>query len=686
MFVVRDVRGVAFSSVWLILFLLAVTLSFASDSWPVKSLIRIQNPTSEMLIQIHQKGLIPASEAEIRKWIDVWADQEQIYWLQQTGWQTELIPLPQGIATAFPALDPEFHDYNKMVAVLDSLVIDHPGLCKKESLGVSTQLGRIMWGFKISDNADTDEDEPVVLYDGTHHACEVMGLELNMRLIKELLDEYGINPQVTNWVNSTEIWFVPLVNVDGHDAVVNDISLFWRKNARDLDLDGNLYEYLCNDWWTCSTEGIDLNRNYDWYWNQGGSPDPWNYYYRGVTPFSEGETRANRDLALKVRPSLYITFHSYGEVVIYPWYGAVAPDQPLLNQVAYQISSRILTPTSPFGYSYYTDYYTQGESYLWMYGALGTLGFLIETLPYPSFIPPGTALDSIYSEIKPGMTYLLERVQGPGVTGIVTDSITGQPLVGQVEILNFDLSAVLPRTSDSTFGRYRWLLQPGSYSLKVTHPLYYPKTVQFSVSGTNYTQVNVALKPRPSEPSLVTEPGSVSDTLFADTSATYYLNIINEGLDTLTFNVAYSPVNWLNLPVTNGAVLSVDTFPVPVQVNTDSMSPGNYFDTLLITSNDPSNPSRSIPVQLEVVCLLKPMDANSSGNLTLADVIHLVNYIFNKPGFSVTYICQGDLDSPALPANSKINLSDVIGLVNWYLKGNASFTPRPNHACCQVVN
>src|SRR5574341_1110223 len=397
MFAGKDLRGATFLAGLFLIFSLTLSLSFASDSWTGKSLIRIQDPTPEMLKQIQAKGLIPASEAEIRKWIDVWADQEQIYWLQQTGWQTQLVSLPEGTVTIVPALDPEFHDYNKMVAVLDSLVIDHPGLCRKESLGVSTQLGRIMWGFKISDNADADEDEPVVLYDGTHHACEVMGLELNMRLIRELLDEYGINPQVTNWVNNTEIWFVPLINVDGHDAVVNDISLFWRKNARDLDSDGNLYEFLCNDWWTCSTEGIDLNRNYDWYWNQGGSPVPWNYYYRGATPFSEGETQANRNLALKVRPSLYITFHSYGEVVIYPWYGAVAPDQPLLDQIAYQISSRILTPTSPFGYSYYTDYYTQGESYLWMYGTLGSLGFLIETLPYPSFIPPGTALDSIYS-------------------------------------------------------------------------------------------------------------------------------------------------------------------------------------------------------------------------------------------------------------------------------------------------
>lgn len=321
-----------------------------------------------------------------------------------------------------------------------------------------------------------------------------------------------------------------------------------------------------------------------------------------------------------------------------------------------------------------------------MYGTLGTFGFLIETLPYPTFIPPGWALDSLYLQIKPGMTYLLDRAQGPGVTGIVRDSITNLPLQATVEILGFDLSLVVPRTSDSGYGRYRWLLQPGSYSLRVSHPLYYPKTVSFSVSGTGYTQVNVALVSRPSEPTIATTPESISDSLISDTLVSYSFKIANEGLDTLTFDITHNPNGWLNLSLDSGSVLPVDTSSIAVQVITDLLPAGTYVDTLVVSSNDPANPSKNVPVQITVFCLSKPMDANSSNDLTLADVIYIVNYIFKKPGFNLAYVCQGDLDSDQLHRNGKVDLADVIGLVNWILKSNPNFRPKPNRACCAFLS
>ncbi len=666
----------------LVFFIALISSVSAKTPWADKSLIRLKNPTPGLIQVIQHKNLVIANEAEIKDWIDVWVDQEERQWLASLGWEGKKIIDAEQLMAFSPALSAEFHDYNEMVQVLDSLETVYPGLCHKESLGVSTQLQRIMWGFKISDNADTDEDEPVVLYDGAHHACEVMGFEINMRLIYELLAGYGVNPQVTNWVNNTEIWFVPLVNVDGHEAIVNDISYFWRKNARDLDGDGILYEYLCNDWWTCSTEGIDLNRNYDWYWSNSGSPDPWNYYYRGTSGFSEGETQAVRDLAREIRPNLYITYHSYGEVIYYPWYGAPNPDQTVLDEIAYQIASNIITPTSPYGYGYGVNYYNQGMSFLWMYGTLGTLGFLIETLPYPYFIPPGLALDSVYSELRPGITYILDRAQGPGARIGVTDSTTGLPLSAKVELVGQDYSAVMPRYTDSTFGCQRLLLQPGYHTVRVSHSLYFSRTLEFYVSGSDYTQVNLTLQPRPSGPAIVTMPDSVSLSLFADTLVNSPLSIINEGLDTLDFQITTIGASWLSLTGVSGNVLPVDTQVIQLQINTSDLSGGVYYETLTVASNDPNHPSEIIPVQLTVNCLLKPMDINFDGQLTLADVIYLVNYVFNRPGFTVTYLCQGDLDAPGLPANSSITLADVIGLVNWVLKGNPVFQPWPNRACC----
>jgi hypothetical protein len=74
---------------------------------------------------------------------------------------------------------------------------------------------------------------------------------------------------------------------------------------------------------------------------------------------------------------------------------------------------------------------------------------------------------------------------------------------------------------------------------------------------------------------------------------------------------------------------------------------------------------------LPVFCLAIPGDANASSDITLGDVIHLVNHIFDKdnppcigidPGNCWTFepICRGDVNS-----TESITLGDVIHLVNY---------------------
>ena len=52
-------------------------------------------------------------------------------------------------------------------AILDSFASKHPSICtKKLSLGKSIE-NRDIWMVKISDNVQTDENEPEVLFDST---------------------------------------------------------------------------------------------------------------------------------------------------------------------------------------------------------------------------------------------------------------------------------------------------------------------------------------------------------------------------------------------------------------------------------------------------------------------------------------------------------------------------------------
>lgn len=68
--------------------------------------------------------------------------------------------------------------------------------------------------------------------------------------------------------------------------------------------------------------GTDLNRNFEYMWMYAGaSNNSCTEIYAGPEPFSEPETRALRDwiLANNEHAKLYLAFHSYGEMMLFPW-------------------------------------------------------------------------------------------------------------------------------------------------------------------------------------------------------------------------------------------------------------------------------------------------------------------------------------------------------------------------------
>lgn len=89
---------------------------------------------------------------------------------------------------------------------------------------------------------------------------------------------------------------------------------------------------------------------------------------------------------------------------------------------------------------------------------------------------------------------------------------------------------------------------------------------------------------------------------------------------------------------------------------------------------------------------IKPGDANASGTHSLSDIIALVNYIFNKPGFPACasnaticwlsdLLCRGDWDG-----SGTATLSDVIRGVNYIFgKPGGPWNPLPSGICCVPV-
>ncbi len=201
-----------------------------------------------------------------------------------------------------------YHTVAETVAELESLHAAHPDLTALEVLGHSLE-GRPIHALKISDDAAReDAEEPDVLFVGNHHARELMSVEVPLGLARTLLQRYSRDARVRQLVNEREVWIVPLLNPDGH-VHQEDTQLRpgWRKNRR---LEAG------------EVVGVDLNRNYSHQWghdDEGSSFEPLSETYRGTHAFSEPESDALRHLVERQRFTIAISYHSFGQLVLYPW-------------------------------------------------------------------------------------------------------------------------------------------------------------------------------------------------------------------------------------------------------------------------------------------------------------------------------------------------------------------------------
>jgi hypothetical protein len=419
---------------------------------------------------------------KIEKYTQVVVTQSELTEINRRGFVTEII----GYSNRSNLVDPEYHTYEQMLALMDSLANAYPNITHLDTIGESQEFGYLIQAIKISDNPDMEEDEPAILFDGLHHAREPVGMESCLAIMDHLLSNYGEDTQVTNWVDSSEIWIIPMLNPEGWKYIVDDSlsSPWWRKNQRD----NNENEVFDPDF-----DGVDINRNYDYNWIIGGSGDPGSWLYRGPAPFSEKEAQTKRDLALEQKFVASISYHSYGEVVLYSWSGnPPAPNQQLISEIADSIAFRIPKFFGGGHYDSSPSNCVNGFSRCWMYVVAGTFEFTLETAY--EFIPPGQDGVQIAHDNLAGALYLLDRISGPGLTGHITDAATGDPLSATVKILEIYDPILTPRTSDELYGRYFRLLLPGVYTIEISKEEYETVTINnFQVNSGNFTELNIQL-------------------------------------------------------------------------------------------------------------------------------------------------------------------------------------------------
>lgn len=322
-----------------------------------------------------------------------------------------------------------FHTWAECEAHIDSIHALYPNITTAPwSIG-NTIEGRPMRVIKVSDNPEVDEDEPEIFFNGLVHAREPITMEICLALLDLLTSHYGIDPQITNLVNSREIFIMPVFNVDGY--VYNQQTNpsgggMWRKNRR-LNSGGSY--------------GIDLNRNFGFNWgynNIGSSPTQSSETYRGTGPFSEPETENVRQFCNSRYFGIAQNFHSYADLMLYSW--SIPP--PIWG---YTPDNATFVAMSQYmqqwtGYEYGPPweilYEVNGDANDWMYGEQNEkpkiMAWVFE-VGSTGFWPPPSQIPGLIAENIPPALYMIDQaanfvplpVNLSYLGGVINDSIGG---------------------------------------------------------------------------------------------------------------------------------------------------------------------------------------------------------------------------------------------------------------------
>ena len=385
--------------------------------------------------------------------LEVITTQSGLSLLQKLGLQKTQLSL-------LAAPDARYLTPEKVEFALTNLNQLHPQFTHLEQIGTSLQ-GRAIWGLLVSSQPQDpwSQQRPTLLIDGLHHAREIMTSEVVLDVAETLLDGlYRKDPQVTQLLQTWNVWVVPMLNVDGADIVFHKDNM-WRKNAR---ANGR------------KAHGVDINRNYDFQWNscKGSSGVEMAQDFHGTNPASEPETQALQSLAQKIRPTGYLSYHSFSELILYAYgcKGQFAADKNLVIQLADELAQILPTddgkknykPGTPWDLLYNAD----GTSMDYMVGSFGSLAYTFEI--NQSFQPSYTLRDPTLRKHRKAWLYLMLKMNDNLLVVDVKDGRTGAPARATLDFSGQTPMGLELPLATNLGGRFFKVLLPGNYSVRAT--------------------------------------------------------------------------------------------------------------------------------------------------------------------------------------------------------------------------
>jgi len=219
-----------------------------------------------------------------------------------------------GNAAAKSFVDPtKKYTYTQLGKDIKELQQQYPDLIKYKTIGKS-EYGRNIYAVSLG------KGSAKVFINGSHHAREWMTTSLNMELIDQYAEAYKGNKKIGGYnvrslLNSSTLWFVPMVNPDGVTLQQQGLNAFPKSTHSALIKMNNGSKNFKR--WKANAKGIDLNRQYNAGWstikNSPKSPSYKNY--KGKTPESAKEVKAIVSFVNQINPEMAIAYHSSGEIL-----------------------------------------------------------------------------------------------------------------------------------------------------------------------------------------------------------------------------------------------------------------------------------------------------------------------------------------------------------------------------------
>jgi hypothetical protein len=183
-------------------------------------------------------------------------------------------PIPKPVNPEISNPFPSYLDYTKTVAQLKQWNEEAPTLTEVGVYGKSSR-GKNLYYIRIRNRESiTDEVKPKVLITACIHGNEPLSASTTMAMIGMILKEYGDKQRITDLVDATDIYFVPIVSPDSYPY------------SRHVD-------------------GVDPNRNFP------GTRSP---NRRSVAP-----VEAIQRLFKEIQPQAVISGHTWGRVFLIPY-------------------------------------------------------------------------------------------------------------------------------------------------------------------------------------------------------------------------------------------------------------------------------------------------------------------------------------------------------------------------------